>query len=216
MGGSGSSSAFDVAGRNSGIVPIDYCSNYNGTSWASSGALPQSKYSLCAFGTVSAGVAHGGHNGSTSLSTCHTYNSSTWSTGGSLNVARLDHSDGSVVTVGGGSAACEIYGDNTPSTFGFTDVVDFQTLSTATTSDIVTPTGYTVTVAWTCSGGTASISGGAFASSGTINPGQTVQLKVTSSALYATAVSATVTIGGVSDTWYVTTRNAPIPQIIFL
>lgn len=27
---------------------------------------------------------------------------------------------------------------------------------------------------------------------------------------------ATLTIGGISDVWYVTTRNAPIPQIIFL
>lgn len=154
------------------------------------------------------------------MTASYLYNGATWSTAGSLNVARHSHAAGGGVAVAGYGASAElssieIYGVNFPSAFGFADVAAAN-LSTVTTSDTVAPSGYNVTVAWTCSGGTASISGGAFASSGTINPGQTVQLKVTSSALYATAVSATVTIGGVSDTWYVTTRNAPIPQIMIM
>lgn len=132
---------------------------------------------------------------------------------------RYDTSGGCEVAAGGYNssalATVEIYGDRIPSAFGFTDVVDAN-LSTVTTSDTVTPTGYDVTTSWTVTGGEASVAGGAWATSGAINPGQNIQLRATSSSSYATAVSATLTIGGISDVWYVTTRNAPIPQIIFL
>lgn len=48
------------------------------------------------------------------------------------------------------------------------------------------------------------------AAAGTIHPGQKLQLRVTASASTSTAVSATVTVGGVSDTWSVTTyASAP-------
>lgn len=136
-----------------------------------------------------------------------------------MNGARYDTSGGCEVAAGGYNssalATVEIYGDRIPSAFGFTDVVDAN-LSTVTTSDTVTPTGYDVMTSWTVTGGQASVAGGAWATSGTINPGQNIQLRVTSSSLYSTSVSVTLTIGGISDTWYVTTRNAPIPQIIFL
>lgn len=195
--------------------------NFNGSTWASSGALPASREQAAAFGTQTAGRACGGINSSyAAVTTTYLYNGSTWSTGGNLNTARYGMSDGSEVAAGGNtgaadSAVVEIYGDRIPSNFGFTDVVDAN-LSTVTTSGTVTPTGYDVTTSWTVTGGQASVAGGAWATSGTINPGQNIQLRATSSASYATAVSATLTIGGISDTWYVTTRNSPIPQIIFL
>ena len=138
-----------------------------------------------------------------------------------MNTARYNMGGGGCEVAAGGHtgaadlSSVEIYGDRVPSAFGFTDAVDAN-LSTVTTSDTVTPTGYDVTTSWTVTGGEASVAGGAWAASGTINPGQNIQLRATSSASYATAVSVTLTIGGISDTWYVTTRNAPVPKIIFL
>lgn len=215
------SAAFECGGENTSGTIQSTSNNFNGSTWASSGALPASGALAAAFGTQTAGRACGGINSSyASVATTYLYNGSTWSTGNSLNTARHSLSDGSGIAAGGtvggsDSAVSEIYGDRIPSAFGFTDAVDAN-LSTVTTSDTVTPTGYDVTTSWTVTGGEASVAGGAWATSGAINPGQNIQLRATSSASYATAVSATLTIGGISDVWYVTTRNAPVPQIIFL
>lgn len=215
------SAAFECGGENNVGAMQSTSNKFNGSTWASSGALPASGEAAAAFGTQTAGRACGGINSSYAyVATTYLYNGSTWSTGNSLNTARRSLSGGSEVAAGGfnsggASAVSEIYGDRIPSAFGFTDAVDAN-LSTVTTSDTVTPTGYDVTTSWTVTGGEASVAGGAWATSGTINPGQNIQLRATSSASYATAVSATLTIGGISDVWYVTTRNAPVPQIIFL
>lgn len=216
------SAAFECGGENNVGTMQSTSNKFNGSTWASSGALPASVEAAAAFGTQTAGRNVGGINTSyATIATTYLYNGSTWSTGNNLNSARYGASGGSEVAAGGynpstgASAVSEIYGDRIPSAFGFTDAVDAN-LSTVTTSDTVTPTGYDVTTSWTVTGGEASVAGGAWATSGTINPGQNIQLRATSSASYATAVSATLTIGGISDTWYVTTKNAPIPQIIFL
>ena len=215
------SAAFECGGENTAGTQQSTSNNFNGSTWASSGALPASGESAAAFGTQTAGRVCGGINSSyLSVVTTYLYNGSTWSTGNSLNTARYGLSDGSEVAAGGNSGSAdsafsEIYGDSTPSAFGFTDAVDAN-LSTVTTSDTVTPTGFDVTTSWSVTGGEASVAGSAWATSGAIDPGQNIQLRATSSASYATAVSATLTIGGISDTWYVTTKNAPIPQIIFL
>jgi len=215
------SAAFECGGENNVGTMQSTSNNFNGSTWASSGALPASVEQAAAFGTQTAGRCVGGINSSyTYVAATYLYNGSTWSTGNNLNTARYGLSGGSEVAAGGtnsggASAVSEIYGDRIPSAFGFTDAVDAN-LSTVTTSDTVTPTGYDVTTSWTVTGGEASVAGGAWAASGTINPGQNIQLRATSSASYATAVSATLTIGGISDVWYVTTRNAPVPQIIFL
>lgn len=97
--------------------------------------------------------------------------------------------------------------DTVPNAFAFTDQTGVA-LSTVITSNTITPTGYTGAAAWTCTGGTASIAGGAYTSSGTISPGQSVSLRLTSSASYSTQTSATFTISGISDTWFVTTVAA--------
>ena len=215
------SAAFECGGENSSGSIVATCNNFNGSTWASSGALPDGRRYSAGFGTQSAGRCAGGDtSGFTVTAITYLYNGATWSSGNSLNTGRKRLSGGSEVAAGGHtgsavSAVSEIYGDRVPSAFGFTDAVDAN-LSTVTTSDTVTPAGYDVTTSWSVTGGEASVAGGAWATSGAINPGQNIQLRATSSASYATAVSATLTIGGISDVWYVTTRNAPVPQIIFL
>ena len=92
-----------------------------------------------------------------------------------------------------------------PSIFGNqTDVA----LSTVITSNTVVPTGYTHATSWTCSGGTASINGGAYTTSGVISPGQSVTLRVTSSASHLTTSTVTFTVNGVASNWSVTTLAA--------
>jgi len=104
--------------------------------------------------------------------------------------------------------------DTIPDAFSFTDQTGVATSSTIT-SNTITPTGYTGPTNWTCSGGTASVNGGGYTTSGTITPGQTVTLRATSSASWSTAVSVTFTAGTVSDVWSVTTMANPVSQIYF-
>jgi hypothetical protein len=214
------SAAFECGGIKSGGM-TDVTTSFNGSAWTSNTNMPAAGYDGQGFGTFGAGRYAGGTNSSyATIATTRLFAAGTWSTGNSLNTARYGTRGGCEVAAGGNtgaadSAVSEIYGDRIPSAFGFTDAVDAN-LSTVTTSDTVTPTGYDVTTSWTVTGGEASVAGGAWATSGAINPGQNIQLRATSSASYATAVSATLTIGGISDVWYVTTRNAPVPQIIFL
>jgi hypothetical protein len=102
------------------------------------------------------------------------------------------------VNLGGGS-------DTTPDAFSFTDQTDVA-LSTLTTSNTLTITGMDAGTAISVSGGEVSINSGAFTStSTTINPSDTVQLRVTSSASNSTATNVTLTIGTESDIWTVTT-----------
>lgn len=98
--------------------------------------------------------------------------------------------------------------DTTPNAFNFTDLsgVNLSSLSTATA---ITPTGYEAGAAVSVTGSGSpqiSINGGAWGTSGTITPGQTIAVRLTSSGSVSSALTATVTIGGVSDTWSVTTR----------
>lgn len=95
--------------------------------------------------------------------------------------------------------------DTTPDPFTFTDVTN-ATLSTQYTSNTVTVSGINSPANISITGGTYSINGGAYtSSSGTILNGQTVTVRVTSSGSFSTAVNAVLTIGGVSDTYSVTT-----------
>lgn len=96
--------------------------------------------------------------------------------------------------------------DTTPDAFSFTDQTNVA-LSTAITSNAITVSGINAPAAISIVGGTYSINGGAFtSSSGTVGSGASVQIKLTSSAAYSTATQATLTIGGVSDTFSVTTQ----------
>jgi hypothetical protein len=100
--------------------------------------------------------------------------------------------------------------DTIPDAFSFTDVTD-ATASTQYTSDTITVAGLGVgaTAAVAITGGTYSKNGGAYTSSaGTAQNGDTFSVRQTSSASNSTATDVVLTIGGVSDTYTVTTAAA--------
>jgi hypothetical protein len=100
--------------------------------------------------------------------------------------------------------------DTTPDAFSFTDQSGVA-LSSTITSAPITVTGIDAAAAITVTGGTYDINGsGTFVSTeGTVNNGDTVRARQTSSASYLTATNTAVTIGGVSDTFTSTTTPDP-------
>jgi hypothetical protein len=105
----------------------------------------------------------------------------------------------------------EMAPDTTPDGFTFTDQTGVA-LSASRTSNVITVSGITASVAVTITGtGTPEYrkNGGAWtASAGTAVAGDTFEVRVTSAATDGTAVNATLTIGGVSDTFTVTTGDS--------
>lgn len=116
-----------------------------------------------------------------------------------------------VLTIGGVSdtfTTTTLAADTTPNAFTFTDVTN-ASLSTEYTSNSITVAGLNTSSAISISGGTYSKNGGAYtASSGTVVNGDAVTVRVTSSATNSTSVGAVLTIGGISDTYTVTTLAA--------
>jgi hypothetical protein len=99
--------------------------------------------------------------------------------------------------------------DTTPDAFSFTDQTDVA-LNTLTTSNAVTITGIDAAAAVSVSGDGAPqirIDGGSWTTSGTISNGQSLEARLTSASAKDTTRSAIVTVGGVSDTWSVTTTG---------
>jgi hypothetical protein len=150
--------------------------------------------------TASVSAANNGANGTASISDpggCGTayYGSATFAC-----------ADG-IFTYGSGTCTQQTACDTTPDTFTFTDLPNVQ-LSTLTTASAVTITGINTGTSVSVSGGGAeiSINGGGWTTSGTITNGQTLAVRLTSSAAFATGASATITVGSVSDIWTVTTR----------
>ena len=95
--------------------------------------------------------------------------------------------------------------DPTPDPFTFTDRTDVA-LSTEFKSNTITVSGIDAPAAISVVGGTYSVNGAAFTSaSGSVTVGNTVKVRKMSAAAYSTTKSATLTIGGVSDTFSVTT-----------
>ncbi len=97
--------------------------------------------------------------------------------------------------------------DSTPSAFAFVDVTG-AVVSTVYCSNQITLAGLTdnVAVAITVTGGLYSVNNGPFVSAaGTVVLGDKIRVKVTSSGSAATAVNGVLTVGGVSDTYTVTT-----------
>lgn len=103
---------------------------------------------------------------------------------------------------GGGVTAVAC--DTTPDGFSFTDVTE-AVPGTLTVSNSITIGGINAAVAVSVSGGEIRINGGSWGTSGTVNNGETLEVRVTSSGSNSTGVTATVTVGGVSDIWSVTT-----------
>ncbi len=99
--------------------------------------------------------------------------------------------------------------DTNPDPFTFVDQTGVE-LNTVVTSNAITVTGINAAAPISITGGTYSINGSPYTSaSGTVDNGNTVMVRVTSSSSYSTTVNATLTIGDVSDTFSVTTESAP-------
>ncbi|MCB9983913.1 MAG: hypothetical protein H6861_09640 [Rhodospirillales bacterium] len=105
-------------------------------------------------------------------------------------------------------AASSSASDCTPDAFTFTDVTE-QPLSSVVASNIVTITGIDGDCPAFVSGSGSpqiSVNSGAWLTSTTISPGDTLQVRMTTSASVNTAQIASVTVGTVSDDWSVTTK----------
>jgi hypothetical protein len=95
--------------------------------------------------------------------------------------------------------------DTTPDAFTLTDRIDVE-LDTLTQSDPITISGIDAATSISISGGEYSIDGGTFVStSGTVTNGQSVIVQQTSSSTSKTTTDTVLTVGGVSDTFSVTT-----------
>jgi hypothetical protein len=103
--------------------------------------------------------------------------------------------------------------DSIPAPFSFTAQTGVA-LSSVATSDTLTVSGINVASAISIAGGTYSINGGAYVSTaGTVTNGDTVTVQQTASASYSTTTTATLTIGGVSGAFDVTTLAVPVDTV---
>jgi hypothetical protein len=99
--------------------------------------------------------------------------------------------------------------DTTPDNFSFIDRTNVE-LDTLIISNIITVRGITAETPISIVGGTYSINGGPFTSvSSTVTNGQNVRVRITSASTYSTTRNATLNIGGVKDTFSVTTKPKP-------
>ncbi len=123
------------------------------------------------------------------------------------------------LTVGGVSATFNIttladptpVPDTTPNAFSFTDQVDVA-VNTLISSNSITISGINTATPISIVDGDYAINGGAFSNtSGLVNEGDSVQLRLNSSVNEATISNATLTIGDVSDTFSVLTLTSTIP-----
>lgn len=99
--------------------------------------------------------------------------------------------------------------DNVPAQFTFIDQANVPT-NTVITSNIIVVSGINTTTNISITGGTYSINGNAYTgTSGIVNVGDNVTVQQISSAVLSTTTHATLTIGGVSDTFSITTKDKP-------
>jgi hypothetical protein len=99
--------------------------------------------------------------------------------------------------------------DVTPNSFTFTDLTG-QELSTLLSSNSVTVSGFDGPLTVSVSGQgnpQLKIGGGSWTTSGEINPGQSLTLRLTTSPDYETQYLATVALGTSSVQWHVTTKS---------
>lgn len=114
-----------------------------------------------------------------------------------------------VLTGAGSSASGSVTADTTPNAFSFTDATG-AALSSTVTSNTLTLAGTDGSAPISVTGGLYQINGGSFTSApGLLIPGGTFAAQGTSSGSYSTPVSVVVTIGGVSDTFSITTLADP-------
>ena len=103
-------------------------------------------------------------------------------------------------------------GDTTPDAFAFTDLTG-QPLGSTITSDAITVSSTDAPAVVTISGDPScvyAINGGSYvATEGSADATDTITLQVTTEGLYSDQFSCQLTVGGVSDIWYVTTLAEP-------
>ena len=138
-------------------------------------------------------------------------------TGTTITASGTAPSSGSTtvaVTVGGVTGNFVIStatpSDTTPNAFSFNDVTG-SNASTVNTSNTINISGIDAAATVTASGnGTVSVNGGSYTNSTTITNGQSINVRLTSNATLGTSnfVETTINIGGVTDTWRVTNRDA--------
>lgn len=98
-----------------------------------------------------------------------------------------------------------LYADTTPDLFTFIDQTRVAT-NTVVMSNAITVSGIDAAAPILITGGTYSINGGDYTGAdGTVNDGDAITVRQTSSGSYTTTTDATLTIGDVSDTFSVTT-----------
>lgn len=96
----------------------------------------------------------------------------------------------------------------TPNPFGFTAVTNAP-VNSVQTANVVTITGISIAVPISIVGGSYSINGGTYtAAAGSVNPNDRVSVRQTVSAQLGTKTTATLTVGGVSAGFDVTTIGA--------
>lgn len=105
---------------------------------------------------------------------------------------------------------------NAPNAFAFTDLTGLE-ISTLTESGAQVISGpYAEYVIVVAAGTEYQVNGGTWtAADGIIPNGASVKLRKTTSESYETPVNGSVTIGGVTDTWTLTTKVAPILTIAY-
>lgn len=117
------------------------------------------------------------------------------------------------LSIGVQEAAAGGASDTTPDPFTFNDQTDVA-LSTLTTSNTVTITGIDASTPISITGGEYSVNGGAYTSaSGNVVVNDTVTVRQTSSASYSTQTDTVLDVGGVTDTFSVTTIAQPAGTI---
>lgn len=142
--------------------------------------------------------------------------SKTWSAAGTYYVRTRTRCATDTTVISGWSSSLSVSisasCDTMPNSFTFNDQTGVA-LNTIVTSNIIAVSGITCAASISITGGTYSVNGGPYTSaSGLVNNGDTVTVKVTSSGSYSTITSATLTIGGISDVFSVTTLNALTQQ----
>jgi len=96
--------------------------------------------------------------------------------------------------------------DGTPAAIKFTAQTDVAP-NTVVTSDSITVSGINTVAQISIEGGEYSVNGGAYTSAaGTVTNGQTVTVRLMSSANFGTTTNAVLTIGGISGIFSVTTK----------
>ncbi|MDH5802213.1 MAG: fibronectin type III domain-containing protein, partial [Gammaproteobacteria bacterium] len=125
-----------------------------------------------------------------------------------LSPATLSATTNAVLSIGGVSdtfSVSTLAADTTPDVFTFTSQTNAP-LDSAVVSNAITVNGINTATSISITGGEYSIGGAAYTSAmGTVNNGQSVTVRLTSSAAPSTTTTATLSIGGVDGIFSVTT-----------